>query len=313
MTKNPERQAVLVGVHSPLRSAVESERTLLEYPLFDVSKSAKKRKLSYERDGVSIEIKAVEGEGIATIYDKDVILYAASLIRDQIKNGLTPEKEVRFTAYDFQRICGRDNAGDSYDRISAALERLKGTLIRTNIEIGKRGKVGLFNWLDSGTELEYDIDEATGERKLQFVRVVLSEWLFTAIVGGKKFLTVHKGYFDLAPVERRLYDLARVYVSDNESWEVPLGVLREMIGCDMTPSQLKSTLLKVQKMGLPEYALEVTDRRLETVEKASRGRPSVASLLILFRSRPGAALAPRRRGGARTTAQDPSQPTLPLE
>jgi plasmid replication initiation protein len=313
MTKNPERQAVLVGVHSPLRSAVESERTLLEYPLFDVSKSAKKRKLSYERDGVSIEIKAVEGEGIATIYDKDVILYAASLIRDQIKNGLTPEKEVRFTAYDFQRICGRDNAGDSYDRISAALERLKGTLIRTNIEIGKRGKVGLFNWLDSGTELEYDIDEATGERKLQFVRVVLSEWLFTAIVGGKKFLTVHKGYFDLAPVERRLYDLARVYVSDNESWEVPLGVLREMIGCDMTPSQLKSTLLKVQKMGLPEYALEVTDRRLEAVEKASRGRPSVASLLILFRSRPGAALAPRRRGGARTTAQDPSQPTLPLE
>jgi plasmid replication initiation protein len=51
--------------------------------------------------GIAIEIKAIEGSGIATIYDKDMILYVASLIVQDLANRGEPRREYRFSVNDF--------------------------------------------------------------------------------------------------------------------------------------------------------------------------------------------------------------------
>ena len=57
---------------SPLQGNVKGERHIMEFPFFDLSKRARRKRLIFsdQERGVTIEIKAIEGSGIATIYDK---------------------------------------------------------------------------------------------------------------------------------------------------------------------------------------------------------------------------------------------------
>ncbi len=54
---------------SPLQGKVRGERHIMEFPFFDLSKRARRKRLIlYDQErGVTNEIKAIEGAGIATI------------------------------------------------------------------------------------------------------------------------------------------------------------------------------------------------------------------------------------------------------
>ena len=249
---------------SPLQGKVRGERHIMEFPFFDLSKRARRKRLIFsdQERGVTIEIKAIEGAGIATIYDKDMILYVASLIVQDLAKGGKFRREYRFSAHDFFRVAGRDRSKRSYANLEQTIERLKGTLIKTNIETGGQGFDGWFNWFDSGTALHYERDPVTGEKRLKMIRVVLCEWLFRAILRDGKMLEYCDEYFDLKPIERRLYDLARIHCDAAPIWTIELGSLKDLVGSDSDISKFRAQVAAISRARrLPDHEISLTDAR----------------------------------------------------
>ena len=269
-----------VILDSPLMKAVHSDRYLLEYPFFDLSKTAKRKRLAFFDGPVTIEVKAIEGQGVATIFDRDMIMYAASLMVQKIEAGENPGREFVFSGRDFCLVSGRDTGGDSYDLLSKTVERLKGTVIKTNIETGGRGVDGYFSWLDGGSGIAYDIDQVTRKKRLSYIRVVLCEWLYRAILRDRSILAVHEDYFTLKPIGRRLYDLAKVHCGDHQEWRTTLGQLHKLVGSDMDVRNFKVEIGK-QAGEVPDYRFEITDEF--DGETRGRGRRQSARLIVVVR------------------------------
>lgn len=71
---------------------------------------------------------------------------------------------VRFTAYDFLVSTNRDTSGRAYERMAAALARLRGTSIETNIETGGQRERRDFGLIDSWRVIERD-EGSDGRRR----------------------------------------------------------------------------------------------------------------------------------------------------
>jgi plasmid replication initiation protein len=278
---------------SPLTGQAHSERNLLQYPFFDLSKQAARKKISFFSGNVRIDVKAVEGQGIATIYDRDILFYAAGILREKIKEGvIPPPKELVFQAADFYRVAGRSRSNRNYENLESALERLLGTLNKTNLEVGGRGRTGWFTWLAQGTTCVYDIDEKTGERSMKAVRLVLGDWVYDAIVSSPELLSVPDSYFDLKPIFRRLYDIARVNCV-NGPWRTTLGQLHYDVGSDGDLPEFKRAVKQAEAAGLPSFEVRITSEFLapeveptnvdgEAQAKPKRGRPSIKNQIVEF-------------------------------
>jgi plasmid replication initiation protein len=245
-------QLPLPEFDSPLLSRTKSDKSIMDYPFFALNRTGqRKRPLTYNDGQVKVEIKP-KGTGIATVYDKDLILYVAGIAWEKINRGEEPGRTFTFSAYDFARATGRPKNKDSYERILKMLERLQGTQIKTNIEHGGKGVGGYFSWLDSAYA-SY-LAERTGNEP-QFIRVTICEWLYRAICQGK-VLTYDPGYFDLGPMERRIYDIARSHCGRQSYWPIKLPKLREKVGYEGELRRFKYELNQIiERQPLPAYRL----------------------------------------------------------
>jgi len=81
------REALPDLFDSPLRGKVRGQRSVMAYPFFHLGKTAPTRDvLRYDDGQVRIEV-APGPSGMATIYDKDLILYIASLMAEKLRRG----------------------------------------------------------------------------------------------------------------------------------------------------------------------------------------------------------------------------------
>lgn len=253
---------------SPLMGSVKGERNVMAYPWFDLDRRALKTRIAFEDHelGVSIEVRAGGAGGCPTIFDKDLVLYAATVIAKRADDGefdgSDTDRTVDFTIHDFMRVAGRSTDKHSYDGFHAMLDRLTTASIRTNIELAAadgevEGLDGWFTWFESGTAVKYRRGK-DGQKRVQRVRVVVGKWLWNAIVKDRKILTYDRRYFDLDPVERRLYDLARVHVGRQERWRIGLAKLQKRIGDNRRLSKFADAILAIQERdSLPTYRYRV--------------------------------------------------------
>ena len=258
----PECEMVMVnqsdlfpGLDSPLVGKVKGERASMAFPFFALSKGRRMTPLLYKDGNVSIEIRP-SSTGVATIYDKEILLYVASLMVEKMNEGIDPGQEFSFTAHDFLRVTGSNRSARSYDRISQALERLQGTQVRTNIEAGGEGEDGFFSWV-SEAKVQY-YRTGTDKKRLKAITIRLCDWLYRAIKKDTRILTYNQRYFSLSPVARRLYELARSHCGYQERFVIGLEKLRKKVGSEDTLAKFKHQLSKIAEDDqLPEYSIEV--------------------------------------------------------
>jgi hypothetical protein len=192
--------------------------------------------------------------GRATMFDKDVLIYVISQMTEALNCDREDAKNrtVRFVVYDYLVSTNKPTGGKEYQRLESALERLRGTSIKTDIKTGgTRVKEG-FGLIDSWAIVEKSPDN---ERMIA-VEITLSKWLFNA-VQAHEVLTIHRNYFRLRkPLEKRLYELARKHCGSQSSWSIGLELLREKCNASshlrMFRSQVKEVALNDT---LPEYRL----------------------------------------------------------
>lgn len=269
-------QGDLFTLSSPLLGEVRGERSLMAYPFFALSATWKKP-LSYKTDAVTIEINGTSS-GVATIYDKEILLYIASLLVAKMEAGEPVSQDFYFTAYDLFRITGTNTSARSYARLSDALERLQGTQIKTNIEAGGEGERGFFSWL-SEARLSYTTLK-NGEQRLKAVRVRLCDWLYRAILLDKAVLDYAPSYFSIGPVERRLYEVARATCSPGPI-EVDLEDLRLQIGYQNTLRHFRHVLKGIAEQdAVPDFQIRLSES-LDEQPKRKRGPRAASSKVTI--------------------------------
>jgi hypothetical protein len=270
VTDRPPNQGDLFVLDSPLLTEVRGEHSLMAYPFFALSKTAWKRSLIYKTGSVSIEI-GPGPRGVATIYDKEVLLYIASLLVSKLDAGETVAQDFYFTAHDLF-------SARSYSRLSDALERLQGTQIKTNIEAGGEGQAGFFSWL-SEAQLHYTKNKG-GDKRLKGVKVRLCDWLYRAILRDRRVLEYSPTYFQLGPVERRLYEVARS-TCESSAVEVGLDDLRLQLGYQNSLKHFRHVMKGISEANIiPDYHIAMGEGPVVDTARGKRRTTASATVTI---------------------------------
>jgi len=231
--------------------ALKADRHSMEHPMFSLSKTPDRTERHYEHQGRSLTIMP-SSRGLATIWDKDILLYCISVLMDGLNRGRDISRIVRLKAYDLLVVTNRSTGGDHYKRLEAAFDRLAGTRIKTNITTnGVRVREG-FGLIDNWKIIE----RAPGTGRMIAVEVTLNEWLYNAIV-AREVLTLNRDYFRLdGGLERRLYELARKHCGNQAKWLIGLELLHKKSGSAGPVKRFRELVKKIAAADLlPDYRI----------------------------------------------------------
>lgn len=240
--------------------SLKDQRETMERPFFSLQKRKRVKPIEYRSpDGETwVKIEAIPAYGMATIWDADILVWAASTLNRMREQGVNElPRTLHATSYDLLRAIKRDTSGRAYQELQAALQRLQTTSISTSIRAPKRRTKAGFNWLDKWTlEVDPDTDQPRG------MTITLSDWVYEGIMGERSLLTMHQDYFLLSGgLERVLYRIARKHAGNQRSgWTCRVEVLRDKTGSDSKPKEFNRMLRKVVETNqLPDYALEMVE------------------------------------------------------
>lgn len=226
----------------------------MEHPIFSLKKGPDTEIRRYEHGGVAVEITP-SVKGLATMFDKDVLIYAVSQLIAKINAGLEAHRTVRMKAYDLLVSTNRGVGGREYDLLEAAFERLAGTRLKTDIRTNDERTRAGFGLIES-----WKIIERRSDERMEHVEVTLSEWMYRA-VRAKEVLTLHRDYFRLgSPIDRRLYELARKHCGRQAQWSIGLALLKKKTGSRAALREFREAIR--QRSGsdhIPEYQVELQD------------------------------------------------------
>jgi len=223
----------------------------MEHPFYSLSKKPDVAIRRYENKGNWLEI-IPSVKGLATIYDKDILIYCISQVIAKIKAGEEVSKRVQVNSADLLRFVNRGTAGKDYKSLSDALTRLGGTRITTNIRTGDEEQEDQFGLIDgSSIRRKHGLDG-----RLLWCRVTLSDWVFNAIKSNE-VLTLHRDYFRLRkPLERRVYEIARKHCGQQPRWKISLNLLLKKTGSQSSLKKFRFNIKELEKGNhLPDYTV----------------------------------------------------------
>ena len=255
---------------STLDPPLRDSRDVMEYPFLSLQKRRTKP-IEYRNSKVSIEVHTPEKFGVATIWDWDLIIFAASHLNEAIERGGKPAPRIRFSPHDALRQMGRTTGGRDYRELANAIRRLRMTTIVTNIRYDDgAGEERPFSWLtDYSIPKRYSLsmmtpDDPDGDADpAKPWEIELPPWLYNAVLRRRDILAVHPDYFTLTGgIERWLYRVARKAVpdsADNPIFSFRMETLFERSGLSGRLRKFRAKLEDIAaRQPLPEYDVVIT-------------------------------------------------------
>jgi plasmid replication initiation protein len=225
----------------------------MEHPLFTLATRPDRRILRYVHGEAVIEVTP-SVKGLATIHDKDVLIYCVSQLMAALNAGRGVAPTLHLRAHDLLVATNRETSGDGYRRLREAFERLSGTRIVTNIATGGIESTRGFGLIDAWEILR----KARGGRMI-LVTVTLSDWIYRSVL-ARSVLTLHRDYFRLRkPLERRVYEIARKHCGRQTEWRIGLETLLKKTGSTSPRRVFRKMIRDMTESGLPDYAIELVD------------------------------------------------------
>ena len=133
--------------------APRDAQDLMAYPFFSLAKSRRTAPIDFRTGNVTIRVEGTAEHGIATIWDADILIWAASQIVEAKDAGLITSRLMRATPYEILRFIGRGTGLRDYQRLKAALDRLQSTSVATSIRETTGRRLHRFSWINEWKEL----------------------------------------------------------------------------------------------------------------------------------------------------------------
>lgn len=245
--KYPQHDLFLCDVQDAVLKDIMPQ---MEHPFYSLSKKPDTTVRFYEGSkGQWLKI-IPSVQGLATIYDKDILIYCISAIMKEIQAGKEVSQRVRINSRALLQFTNRGTAGKDYAALQEAIERLAGTTIATNIVTGGEEQTDTFSLIDAASiRRQHGLDG-----RLLACEVKLSDWVFNAIK-HKEVLTLHRDYFRLRkPLERRIYEIARKHCGQQAEWRISLAHLHAKSGSRGDEREFRRVVKELAKSNhLPDY------------------------------------------------------------
>ncbi|MBZ9822057.1 replication initiator protein A [Mesorhizobium sp. CA4] len=261
----------LPGVVAP-----RDAQDLMAYPFFSLAKSRRIAPIDFRAGDVAIRVEAMPDHGMATIWDADILIWAASQIVSARDAGLRTSRLMAATPYEMLTFIGRGVSKRDYLRLKAALDRLQSTSVVTSIRQPAEGRRHRFSWINEWQERSGRNGRPLG------VELVLPDWFYRAVMDDALILTIDRAYFGLTGgLERWLYRLVRKHGGRQRAgWRFDISHLHRKSG-SLSPLKRFAFELRdiVRRQPLPGYLLftevEASGRVLLAFEPAPRPVDSV--------------------------------------
>jgi hypothetical protein len=238
-----------------LDAVPKDDMASMEHPVFSLSTKPDTRLRRYEHNGNSVQI-APSVLGLATIHDKDILIYCISQLMAKTNEEEPLSRTLRLKAHDLLVSTNREASGNGYKRLKEAFERLAGTRITTDIITNGQRVISGFGLIDAW---EIKIKDPLTERMVE-LEITLSKWMFNAIL-GREVLTISRDYFRLRkPLERRVYEIVRKHCGQQKGWSISLPVLQKKCGSKGNIREFRRMVRGLAKHDhLPDYRMEFND------------------------------------------------------
>ena len=235
------------------------QKDTMERPFFSLSKSKRMKPIEYvnENDGIFVTVQPHQDYGMATIWDADILIWAASVLCDMKNRGTNDiPRELKFQPHDLLKAIGRSTGGKDYAQLRDSLERLKTTVVTTNIRSKRGQKTTMFSWIDQWDDL---IDAQSKESR--GVTLTVSDWFYRGVTEDGGVLAIDFAYFSITGGrERWLYRVARKHAGGNgaDGFAISMPTLFEKSGAEGTYRRFKFEILRIiQCNTLPGFSLSV--------------------------------------------------------
>jgi plasmid replication initiation protein len=238
--------------------ATRDAQDLMAYPFFALGKSKRVTPIRFQTREISLTVEGTHEHGIATIWDADVLIWAASQIVEARDQGIPTSRLMLTTPYEILRFVGRGTGSHDYGRLKAALDRLQSTTIATSIRQLASRRLHRFSWINEWKEQSDLAGRPRG------ISLILPDWFYSGLLDSSLILTLDPIYFSLTGgIERWLYRLVRKHAGRQpDGWRFEFSHLHAKSGSAMRASDFARHVRRIAlAQSLPGYELHVEHRR----------------------------------------------------
>jgi plasmid replication initiation protein len=201
---NSEREQLELFRALPGDLAPRDAQDLMAYPFFSLAKTHRTTPIDFRMNDITIRVEAVPEHGMATIWDADVLIWAASQLVEARDAGIRTSRLMAATPYEILTFIGRGTSARDYHRLKAALGRLQSTTVATSLRQAAERRLHRFSWINEWTE------HADGHGHAAGIDLIVPDWFYRAVLNDALVLTIDRAYFRLTGgLERWLYRLVR--------------------------------------------------------------------------------------------------------
>ena len=184
--------------------APRDAQDLMAFPFFSLSKSRRVTPIDYRMGEVAIRVEATAEHGMATIWDADVLIWAASQLVEARDNGLRTSRLMAATPHEILTFIGRGTSVRDYQRLKSALDRLQSTTVATTLRQPAERRMYRFSWVNEWKE------RADAHGRPLGIELIIPDWLYAAVLNDALVLTIDPAYFRMTGgIERWLYRIVR--------------------------------------------------------------------------------------------------------
>ncbi|EKN6268429.1 replication protein RepA [Yersinia enterocolitica] len=259
-----ERQADFF-VPSLYDVSARDSRSMMDVAVFRLSKQKKRagEMSRYDLSDGYVEVTAGP-YGMASIWDYDIVLMLVSHLTEAMNRyregkGEKPGRVFKPHVSDILKFCRKGDGSRQFEEVETALDRLKGTTIKSVRESPSRnGKRSMREVESEGLISHYRVMSRTDTGKVASVEIEAPNWIYREVTSGTKpdVLTVHPDYFLIeSGIGRFVYRLARRAAGkDGAKWAFKTLYARS--GSTGTLKKFSENLRKVIATDdLPGYSL----------------------------------------------------------
>jgi plasmid replication initiation protein len=164
--------------------APRDAQDLMAYPFFSLAKTPRTTPIDFRMNDITIRLEAGPGHGMATIWDADVLIWAASQIVEARDAGLRTSRLMAATPYQILTFIGRGTGARDYQRLKAALERLNTTMVATSLPQTNERRIHRFRWIDEWTQRADAHGHADG------INLIVPDWFYRTVLDDAVVLTI---------------------------------------------------------------------------------------------------------------------------
>ncbi|TAM17366.1 MAG: RepA replication protein [Candidimonas sp.] len=259
----PVREQLALFRALPGDMAPRDSQDLMAFPFFSLAKSRRTAPIDFRSGGVTVRVEGTAEHGIATIWDADILIWAASQIVEARDAGIPTSRLMQATPYEILRFIGRGTSLRDYQRLKAALDRLQSTTVATSIRETTRRRLHRFSWINEWKE------RANAKGVPLGLELILPDWFYAGVLDAALVLTIDPAYFRLTGgIERWLYRLVRKHGGRQAGgWQFDFAYLHRKSGSMARFYDFAADLRAlVAKQSLPGYVLGIewmSDRKAE--------------------------------------------------